>query len=119
MTIRLPYPPSVNSYLKHTRKGVFRSKEANVFRGNVTAAVLRQFKQIPPMMTGRIAVSIELTMPDRRKRDIDNTQKVLLDALQSAGIYKDDCQIDYIQIRRLHVEAPGAADVVIEEIESD
>ena len=118
MNLRLPYPPSVNNYLMHTPRGTFRTKAANAYRSVVAGLVVQEL-HMQPMLSGRLAVSIELTMPDRRKRDIDNAQKCLLDSLQAAGVFRDDSQIDFLQIRRLHVEPPGAADVCIEVIETE
>jgi crossover junction endodeoxyribonuclease RusA len=60
-------------------------------------------------------VLVELIMPDNRRRDIDNYQKAALDALAHAGVYQDDCQIDELIVRRLHVEPPGAIDLTITE----
>src|SRR5690606_10619426 len=66
-------------------------------------------------LRGRLAVNIELTMPDRRRRDIDNVLKALFDALQAAGVFIDDEQIDELCVKRLSIEAPGAADVIVHE----
>lgn len=38
--------------------------------------------------------------PDRRRRDIDNVQKALLDALQHGGAFHDDNQIVRLTIER-------------------
>jgi crossover junction endodeoxyribonuclease RusA len=51
-------------------------------------------------LTTRLAVEMLLYPPDRRRRDIDNTAKALLDALQHAGVYTDDSQIDRLVIER-------------------
>lgn len=59
------------------------------------------------------------THDHRRRRDIDNLTKCVLDALAHAGVYEDDCQIDDLRVRRLHVEAPGAADVIVTELGED
>jgi len=48
----------------------------------------------------RLSVFIEAFPPDKRKRDLDNVLKSLLDALQHAGVYADDCQIDRLSIIR-------------------
>ena len=49
---------------------------------------------------GNIAVEIEAFMPDRRKRDLDNILKALLDALTHAGVWADDSQIVDLRIRK-------------------
>lgn len=108
---RLDYPPSVNSYWRTTRGGqTYLSKAGRQYREAAAAATDVRFGQ------RRVQVYIELTMPDRRRRDLDNTLKALLDAIEHAGIVDDDCQIDRLMVERIHVEPPGAADVVIEEI---
>ena len=52
-------------------------------------------------LTGRISIVIYATPKDKRKRDLDNLCKSSLDALQAAGWYKDDSQIDQLTIIRL------------------
>jgi crossover junction endodeoxyribonuclease RusA len=66
--------------------------------GNVSASLLgaKRFETL----AGRLDVRINLTMPDRRRRDLDNAMKPLLDALQHAGVYEDDSQIDRLLIER-------------------
>jgi crossover junction endodeoxyribonuclease RusA len=39
--------------------------------------------------------------PDRRQRDLDNLQKPALDAMEHAGVYQDDSQIDLLLTRRM------------------
>jgi crossover junction endodeoxyribonuclease RusA len=50
-----------------------------------------------------------LRPPDRRRRDIDNTAKAILDALAGAGVYDDDCQIDRLVIERDRITEEGIA----------
>jgi crossover junction endodeoxyribonuclease RusA len=57
----------------------------------------------------RVSVSIVLKPPDRRRRDIDNTAKAILDALAGAGVYDDDCQIDRLTIERDRITEEGIA----------
>ena len=45
---------------------------------------------------GPLAVRLELFPPDRRRRDCDNAQKPILDALQQAGAFVDDSQIVWL-----------------------
>lgn len=65
-----------------------------------------------------MAMFISLYPPDRRKRDIDNVLKALLDALQHAGCYEDDSQLDDLRIVRCEVRKGGSCVVVITPIES-
>ena len=53
--------------------------------------------------------------PDRRRRDLDNLQKPLLDALQHAGVYEDDSQIDLLVSRRRELATPSRVQVEITE----
>ena len=43
---------------------------------------------------------VEVYPPDRRRRDIDNVQKALLDALEHGRAYRDDSQIVRLAIER-------------------
>lgn len=67
-------------------------------------------------LTSRIGLNVELVMPDRRKRDIDNYLKVLLDAVKYGMVFEDDEQIDEIRVKRLHIEPPGCVDLTITEL---
>jgi len=49
--------------------------------------------------------------PDGRRRDLDNLQKALCDALQHAGVYADDSQIDRLDVQRGPV-VPGGKVIV-------
>lgn len=110
LSFRLDYPPSVNHYWRSFRGMVVLSAAGKAYRGAAA-----EFST-PQPLTGRLAVSLELTMPDRRKRDLDNCCKAILDAIGHAGIWVDDCQIDRLLIQRVGVEPPGCVDVVIEEL---
>lgn len=66
-------------------------------------------------MAGRLAILVEAYPPDRRRRDLDNLFKALLDAMQYAGVYLDDSQADRLTIARRDTVAPGRVEVVVEE----
>lgn len=116
VTLRLPYPPSVNHYWRHYRGMFLVSTEGKSFRASVQGEVWRELGLQNKPIAGRIAVSIEAIMPDKRRRDIDNLPKAVLDALAFSGVYLDDEQIDELYVRRLHVEPPGCVDITIQEI---
>lgn len=108
----LPYPPTVNTYWRNWRGRMVISKEGRAYRKAVEAVVWSRENQTS-FGFRRLSVSVVLMPPDRRRRDIDNTAKALLDALAHAGVYEDDGQIDRLEIERSSVEYPGYASVTI------
>lgn len=116
LTLRLPYPPSVNTYWRNIGRGrTILSKKGREYKRDVQAAVLEQMGR-RKAMSGRLRVSIWLTMPDRRCRDISNTIKAAEDALTTAGVWVDDEQIDQLVVYRLGISKPGWATVRIREL---
>jgi crossover junction endodeoxyribonuclease RusA len=53
--------------------------------------------------------------PDKRKRDVDNVLKALLDALRVGGAYSDDSQIGRLLIERKAPKKGGEVIVRISE----
>ncbi len=98
MVIELPWPPSINHYWRHTKNGHYISRGGILYRETVFYSCLKYQGQFDEF--SRLSVLIDAYPPDRRKRDLDNVLKALLDSLQKAKIYKDDGQIDYLAIKR-------------------
>jgi len=102
LDLSLPYPPSVNHYFRMVEGRVLVSREGRRFRQRVTAILAA--RGVRPM-DGRLALAVEVRPPDRRRRDLDNLQKSLLDALERGGAYEDDSQVDLlVTVRRRPVE---------------
>jgi crossover junction endodeoxyribonuclease RusA len=106
----LPYPPSVNHYWRRVGPRTLISREGRTFRKNVCALLGGGGPRKPPS-GGRIALAMDAFPPDRRRRDLDNIQKPVLDALERAGIYEDDSQIDLLLTRRREVVPSGRLQV--------
>jgi crossover junction endodeoxyribonuclease RusA len=68
--------------------------------------------------SGEVAVYVFAHPPDRRKRDLDNITKALLDALVGAGVLKDDHQVAVLYVERRPFERPGKVRLVVGAIES-
>lgn len=102
VTLTLPYPPSMNHYWRSFRGRVVVSREGRAFRASVCALLASGAAggNRKPPAGGRIALSMDAFPPDRRRRDLDNIQKPVLDALQHAGVYRDDSQVDLLVTRR-------------------
>ncbi len=113
ITLTLPWPPSVNHYYRRVGNATLISKEGRRYRTRVAGEVLLAGS---PRVEGRLAVRLAAYPPDRRRRDLDNVQKALLDALQHAGVYGDDSQIDRITVERAEVRDGGRVVVEISEM---
>lgn len=100
--LTIPWPPSANRYYRAVKGRSILSKEARDYRAAVVALV----KQEQPF-TGRLAVHLHAFPPDKRRFDVDNRCKQVLDALQHAGVYVDDGQIDKLSIQRCCVAKGG------------
>lgn len=92
--IHLPFPPTVNHYYVKTRRGIFISKKGRQFRELVADAINEQLPGVT--LDYRLQVDVILHPRDKRKRDIDNYNKALLDAITIAGLWNDDSQIDQL-----------------------
>jgi crossover junction endodeoxyribonuclease RusA len=104
--LELAFPPSANHYWRYVNSQVLKSKDARSYIKAVGQIwmVSRQ-KAFPKDERLKLEV---LAMPkDKRKRDLDNLLKVLCDALESAGVFKNDSQIDEIVIKRGEVHPEG------------
>ena len=118
LTLHLPYPPSINHYWRRVGPRTLISREGRTFRRNVCALLARGGGNGPrkPPSSGRIALAMDAFPPDRRRRDLDNLQKSTLDALQHAGIYEDDSQVDLLLTRRRGPVKGGRLEVRVEEL---
>lgn len=113
-SISLPWPPSVNHYWRRVGKVTKVSAEGRKYRQDVINLVAA--RQIEPLQD-RLAVHVRAYPPDRRRRDLDNLPKALLDSMQHAGLYADDGQIDWLLIERGDVREGGSVEVHLREIE--
>jgi len=105
MIIKIPYPPTINSYWGFNGNRRFLTAKARQFKADVAAAVLG----LPHLGDARLSIQITLHASDRRVRDIDNVLKPTLDALVQAGLFEDDGQVDRLLVIRGDVEKNGCA----------
>jgi crossover junction endodeoxyribonuclease RusA len=111
--IVLPLPPSVNSYWRKSPRGMFISKQGKDFRQKVAEIVAG--RAVMKFGASRLFMAVRLCMRDRRGADLDNRLKALCDALEHAGVFDDDEQIDELLILRGPVVKGGQCYVMISE----
>ncbi|MEM7478360.1 MAG: RusA family crossover junction endodeoxyribonuclease [Planctomycetota bacterium] len=115
--LRLPFPPSVNHYWRHVGNRVLISRAGREYRSTVKSLMERD--RIKPL-DDELIVRIGLIPPDRRRRDIDNSLKALLDAMQAGGAYHDDSQIVKLCIeKRSPCKDEACAEVAIRHVPAE
>lgn len=111
----LSYPPSVNHYWRHVGDRTLISGAGREYRQRVADELAHQGVDTAG---GSLSLFISVHPPDRRRRDLDNILKALLDALQHGGAYQDDSQIDSLRVVRSHSVPGGKVTVLVTERES-
>lgn len=116
LVLNLPWPPSVNSYWRHVMvKGqpvTMLSKAGRDYRTTAAGELLIQ--NAPCLnLSERLAVHIKAYPPDKRKRDLDNLPKGVLDALTNASVWKDDSQVDDLRVTRERIVKDGLVEITI------
>lgn len=118
LKLTLPFPPSINHYWRHTainrKPRVYLSAEGLAYRATVAALLANA---MPTPLVGRIKVVMRMYAPNKRRYDIDNRVKAVLDALTHAGLWADDEQVDDLHLIRGDVVKDGQLMIEISEID--
>lgn len=110
IALEIPFPPSANAYIRHSRGGHFPTAKAKAFRKAV-AEIVAVAGVIP--LASRLQVTLRLFAPTKARRDIDNYAKPAIDALMHAGCFPDDEAIDELLVTRGPVTKGGSVKVLI------
>ncbi|HIE5373309.1 TPA: RusA family crossover junction endodeoxyribonuclease [Proteus mirabilis] len=124
LMLTLPFPPSVNSYWRNTKRGTLVSAKGRAFRANAIAAVYEQLKRRPKAIyeqlkrrpkaiESNVFVLVKLYPPTKQARDIDNFLKAPFDALTHAGVWVDDKQIKKMDVEWMDVIKGGKLEITI------
>jgi len=122
MRLILPFPPSVNTYWRAPNSGPLKgrhliSAKGRAFQSAACAAIIEQLRRLPKPSSEAAAVDIVLFPPDKRRRDIDNYNKALFDALTHAGVWEDDNQVKRMQVEWGPITPGGKVDITITKYE--
>ena len=90
-------PPSVNSLWINKPNGRYKSKRGKTFENLACSELKKQFRCKP--LANSLEVRIRLYFKDKRKRDIDNYNKAILDSMTKI-IYEDDSQIEELNVKK-------------------
>ena len=103
--IDLTLPPSANQrlipYVINMTRRIIGIKDSPKYREWMELEARKIKNEIQAPYVEPVYVYMEITFPDKRKRDLDNMAKPVCDVLKLAGIYEDDSLIEFLLCRRL------------------
>ena len=113
--INLPYPPSINNYWIASGHRRFISQRGRDFKNHVAEYCVEW--RVPKFGDASMWVEIVLHPRSKKLMDIDNCIKPILDALQDAGVFDDDCQVQRVSITRGVPKKGGGCVVMLDRME--
>lgn len=87
-TYQLPTPPSVNALWRVTGKRVYKSKK---YRDWISEVALSLEMEPRPEIDYPFNIEMIVGRPSKRRMDIDNRAKAVMDVLEHCKIITDDC----------------------------
>jgi Holliday junction resolvase RusA-like endonuclease len=111
MEITLPLPPSTNNLYRNVPgKGRVLNKQGREYK---QAARMVAMGARPPMLRGDVLLCMTVYFPNRRRRDLSNTLKIVEDALKGIA-YADDSQVARIELTREYDNSNPRAEVSVQ-----
>lgn len=109
------WPPSVNHIWRHGKnhKKTYKTEVAKKWQSDNDLSDHATSSE--SFGKARICVALTMFPPDKRKRDIDNFTKCVIDQMQAFKVFDDDSQIDSLLIIRKQVVKGGKILAVVEE----
>lgn len=96
LTYFIPMPPSVNGLFVQVGDRRVKTKPYKAWRDEAGWMIASQGRR---QMKGEVAVLIDVRKPDKRRRDIDNCVKAVLDLLVENGVIEEDSMVMDIRAR--------------------
>ena len=109
VTITIPWAALASSNQRNQRKGG-KAHSYDYKRSLQTIRMIAQGAvqgQRPKWADGTVYMEVSFVPPDRRRRDVTNLLKGLMDALEGV-VYADDFQVDELHIQRLDADKHDA-----------
>lgn len=104
------FPPSVNTYWRANGNRRFITPKGVKFTKDMAYFVK------PVLSEKRLKLEVTFHYPTKRKYDIDNFMKSLLDSLVKNGLCIDDEQFDELHIKRGEVIKGGLIKIKVTEL---
>lgn len=96
--LKIPYPPSTNRIWRQGQGRVHKSQEYKDWIA-LSAWEIRAQLGPHPVITKPFKIDLRINRPDKRKRDLDNLIKPILDLLALYGLIENDSLCHWIDAR--------------------
>lgn len=107
--------PKTNRYIRTKGGRVFKPPRVKNWEVRALWEIKQQYSGEP--IDRKVSVDITLTLPNNRKRDIDNMLKSLWDVLEKAGVIKNDNLIYEVRTVKRIVKGSQGVEIRIKELE--
>jgi crossover junction endodeoxyribonuclease RusA len=94
LILELPFPPTVNNLFVNGKKGRFVSPAYKAWK--IEAGIIAKAQVRGARIAGPFALELQLSRPDKRRRDASNYIKPVEDLLVWLGITDDDCECQLV-----------------------
>ena len=112
MKFFVPGDPVPKQSFRYSRTGGYTDPRVKAWQS--TVGYYAELANVKPL-TGSVKVSLSFLLKDRRRRDLDNLSKAILDSLNGIA-YLDDKQVVDLHIVKSMSKEPGVV-IEIEEAE--
>ena len=107
----------MNTYWRNFRGRTILSKAGREYKKAIAEYVVEN--NVPKFGENKLKITMILQPKDKRKMDIDNRIKCVLDSLQEAGVFDDDFQVDELHVMRGEQVKGGKLLLTIEVIDHE
>ena len=111
LKLTVPFPPSTNHYMGRNGSQAYKTSKAKAYNQLIYFDVRLQNANLK--LDIPLFVTYNFWMPDKRKRDIANYEKVLTDSLVVAGVMIDDNIIHKWQLEKMGFMKNGQVEIII------
>lgn len=111
--ILLPWPPTVNHYYTVARGRKILSTKGRAYKAYAVKCMTVQRIAKLDAEAAPFGLHILARPPDKRRRDLDNLLKPIIDSLVDYGAIPDDWMVHDIRIQRLNRIDDGQIEVQI------
>ncbi len=105
--------PKTNRYIRRRGGKVFKPPRVRNWEARALWEIKQQYSGKP--IEHKVSIDIILTLPNHRKRDIDNMLKSLWDVLEKAGVIKNDNLIYEVRTVKRVVKNSQGVEIKIKE----